>query len=496
MRLSIFLLTCSVAFAQPPNPFVNGTIADANAVNAFLNTKASKFSGFGVPGTVVNSTLGDIYLNRTTGDLYVCLATPGPCTAVAAGNWKLGTGGGGGSPGGSADDIQVNVASSFGGSRGKLDAVGNFTVAGSASAAQFVSTDTLHTAVDFLKGKTSGGKALTVNDVGGAAVAYIWPATDGLSGQALTDNGVVACPSLPSGSPTVCHALIWVTPSSVGCTTSGSSGQIIIGDGMGGCTNATGAVYSAGAITLGTAGSVVGALKLANATSGLVTIQPVTGALGASVFSIPAATDTAVGKATTDTLTNKTFDTAGSGNSLKISGTSITAVSGSGAVCLATGSACGGGSSFSNFQKATSPINQTGSDVTIYSVSAPALAADACYRIEFGLLVTPSAHTVIRVYVDSTLIATPYNDTGTLFSWQGVLLYCNNASVQNAQSVIYPIPGIYNYGPSSVWLNTNVDAMISTPTGVDWSTSHTITLKTLADNATTNTGQYWHIATQ
>jgi hypothetical protein len=42
-----------------------------------------------------------------------------------------------------------------------------------------------------------------------------------------------------------------------------------------------------------------------------------------------------VGKATTDTFTNKTFDTAGTGNSLKINGTSITAVTGTGAVALA-----------------------------------------------------------------------------------------------------------------------------------------------------------------
>lgn len=50
----------------------------------------------------------------------------------------------------------------------------------------------------------------------------------------------------------------------------------------------------------------------------------------------------------TATLTNKTFDTAGTGNSFKINGTAITAVSGTGAVCLASGSACSGGSSVSS----------------------------------------------------------------------------------------------------------------------------------------------------
>jgi hypothetical protein len=43
-----------------------------------------------------------------------------------------------------------------------------------------------------------------------------------------------------------------------------------------------------------------------------------------------------IGAATTDTLTHKTFDTAGTGNVLKIAGTQITAITGSGAVVLAT----------------------------------------------------------------------------------------------------------------------------------------------------------------
>lgn len=49
--------------------------------------------------------------------------------------------------------------------------------------------------------------------------------------------------------------------------------------------------------------------------------------------------DSIVGAATTDTFTNKTFDTAGSGNAFKINGTSISAVNGTGNVLLSAGTA-------------------------------------------------------------------------------------------------------------------------------------------------------------
>jgi len=73
-----------------------------------------------------------------------------------------------------------------------------------------------------------------------------------------------------------------------------------------------------------------------NGSSSGTTVLNSGAAAGSSVLTLPIATDTLVGKATTDTLTNKTFDTAGTGNVFKINGTQITANTGTGSNVLAT----------------------------------------------------------------------------------------------------------------------------------------------------------------
>lgn len=75
---------------------------------------------------------------------------------------------------------------------------------------------------------------------------------------------------------------------------------------------------------LGVAGSTVGTIGFQNATSGTITLSPVTGALGTVTLSLPAATDQLVARATTDTLTNKTYNAQGTGNVFQLDGVTVT----------------------------------------------------------------------------------------------------------------------------------------------------------------------------
>lgn len=70
---------------------------------------------------------------------------------------------------------------------------------------------------------------------------------------------------------------------------------------------------AATSILVGTAGSTVGSVGFRNATSGTITVQPTTGALGTITITLPAFTGTAVVAATSTTTTQALFATATAG---------------------------------------------------------------------------------------------------------------------------------------------------------------------------------------
>lgn len=127
----------------------------------------------------------------------------------------------------------------------------------------------------------------------------------------------------------------------VGITAPATSATLTIPDGV----TLTGPAASGTAMTLGNTETVtgvktfgsagaVGRLKLAGTTSGTTVLDASAAASG--TLTLPSAVDTLIGKATTDILTNKTYDTAGTGNSFSINGVAATANTGTGSVVRAT----------------------------------------------------------------------------------------------------------------------------------------------------------------
>lgn len=100
------------------------------------------------------------------------------------------------------------------------------------------------------------------------------------------------------------------TPSSGTVTNLTGTASININGTVGATTPTTGVFTTlvAGSTTsllLGTAGSAVGNIGFRNATSGTITLAPVTGALGTVTLTLPAVTDTVQAIAATQTVTNK-----------------------------------------------------------------------------------------------------------------------------------------------------------------------------------------------
>jgi hypothetical protein len=207
----------------------------------------------------------------------------------------------------------------------------------------------------------------------------------------------------------------------------------------------------------------------------------------------------------TQTFTGKTFDTAGSGNVLKVNGNVLTGVQGNTAkVQLAgtnsgvsgaglcndangntTTSGCSGssGSAPANYSCGGVNNTMTGSDVTMCSFSGVSLAAGAC--LTFQGMVEAAQNYVLKINAGATTISIPVGSNNTwggyYISW--ATMYCNNPGVQNAQTLnplwgYYQANYAYGYGPSPFWAEDLVGGSPYpwTPTAVDWSTAQTLSV--------------------
>ena len=157
----------------------------------------------------------------------------------------------------------------------------NFTdLAGTASAAQLAALNTAAVSHEWINSIVSGAPVLTqpaFTDISGTAAPGQLPvATTGAFG-AIKPDGVTV---------TISGGVISATSGGTGCLVSGGAG-IVLNNGSSACVTDTDALLSTGALSLGSSGTA-GSVALGNATSGTVTLQPVTGALGTVTASLSA----------------------------------------------------------------------------------------------------------------------------------------------------------------------------------------------------------------
>lgn len=153
---------------------------------------------------------------------------------------------------------------------------------------------------------TSAALAANAIVIGGGAGAA--PATTTTGTGVLTALGI----NVGSAGAFVTFNGALGTPSSGTVTNLTGTASININGTVGATTPTTGVFTTlvAGSTTsllLGTAGSAVGNIGFRNATSGTITLAPVTGALGTVTLTLPARTDTLVTLGGTETLTAKTL---------------------------------------------------------------------------------------------------------------------------------------------------------------------------------------------
>jgi hypothetical protein len=346
----------TIQTVNPSDPVSSGPTKLNYNFNLLYNGKVGRWSGAGVPGSIPLSVRGDIYINTLANTAYRCFKATA-CNAVAANNWQL---------------IGAGSVSSVFGRTGAVAATsGDYTASQvtNVPAGGIAATDVQSAITELDTEKQATGNYITSLTGDGTAT--------GPGAAALVLSTVNSNTGSCGDSTHVCQVTLnakGLATAATAVAITGSAGTVtVVG---GGSLTSTALVTGGGTTalqtpsalaTLDTGGNLVATSVSTGAspptctggTAGGVCYgegTAITGVAGADIIYADSTAhrlkqlnnngtaDTVVGAATTDTLTNKTFDTAGTGNSFKINGTAVTAVSGTGGtVCLTVGSLCGGG---------------------------------------------------------------------------------------------------------------------------------------------------------
>lgn len=159
-------------------------------------------------------------------------------------------------------------------------------------------------------------------------------------------------------------------------------------------------------------------------------------------------TDTYLGRATTDTLTNKTYDTAGAGNSFSINGVAVTANTGTGAVARATSPtfvtpvlgtpASGVMTNMTGLALAGTPLTTRGDLLVVNSTPGLArLALGAANTVLHGSSTDPAYSAVVSADLNITTTACTAPQILTAISATGIGTCSAPILTQNSQSAAY-----------------------------------------------------------
>jgi len=317
------------------NVIEGGGTTTSSAATLPAMTGTTPTGGSGTPISTIQPTITLNYIIKVLPD--VSQSTTNVVTSIGGqtgvitcgsgilctGNSISSSGGGSGTPGGANTQVQFNSSSNFGGSANLTWVSPTLTIGANSSA----------TGILVIAGTTSGTLTQTVQASAGSPVV-IWgtnsgsPAVTASSPLAITNStGNVTCITCATSANNLSFFASTTSAQLFGIVSNPTGSGLLVFNSSPTLVSPTLGAATATSVNGLTLTSSTGTFTLTNAKTFSVANSIALAGIDSSTITFQA-TDTYVGRATTDTLTNKTYDTAGTGNSFKINGTGITAIGG------------------------------------------------------------------------------------------------------------------------------------------------------------------------